>query len=131
MGVHFSWDDEEKNTVIRYTAEDDWNWNHYHKAVQMSLFALHRIGHDVDVIVDLSGTDKIPVGAMAHVRSFGKRQNPHLTGRAIVIGLDRDTELSLRGGDDSERVLHVGEQTIYFVDDEAAAQALLTQLRTD
>jgi len=128
MGFEYSWDDDEAQTVLRYTAVgDDWNWNDYHKTVRTALFALHRIGHAVDVVVDLSDTDHLPGGAVAHVRSFGKRQNPNLTGRAVVIGLDRDIERTLTGGSD-ERVLRFGEQILYFVDDEASAQKVLAAL---
>ena len=127
MGITYAWEDENRKTVLRYTAEGDWNWNDYHKAVRMSLFMLHNLGHDVDVIIDLSGTGKIPAGAVAHVRSFGKRLNLHMTGNAVVIGMDATVEKSLLAGRD-ERVLRVGEQAIYFVDDNESAQAIIDTL---
>jgi hypothetical protein len=123
MAVNFKWDNEEK-TVVRYVAEGDWNWKDYHHAVRVASFAMHRIEHDVDVILDLTRTDKTPSGAVAHLRSVGKPQSPCMTGRAVVIGLDPATETKILAGRD-ERVLPLPTQTLYFVDTEAEAQTLL------
>lgn len=130
MPVRYVWGDPEQKTVLRYLVEGQWNWNDYHKAVRMSLFALHGLDHDVDVVIDMTGTEKLPAGAATHIRSFGKRDNPCLTGRAIVIGMDAGFVQRLLGEtSESERVLQSGDQYIYFVDDEEAAQTLLDQWR--
>lgn len=126
MPVRFAWDDPERKTILRYLIEGDWNWKDYHNAVRMSLFALHGLDHDVDVVIDMRGSDKLPAGAAAHIHSFGKRGNPRLTGRAIVIGLDADFVQGFLG-QSTERILQTGDQTVHFVDDEDAAQALLSQ----
>lgn len=127
MGMRFEWDDEEK-TVIRYVAEGDWNWTDFHRSVRVALFALHNLGHPVDTILDLSQSTKTPGGAIAHIRSVGKPQNEYISGRAIVIGLDSQTETNLLAGQ-PDRALSFGEQTIHFVDDEQQAQALLEKWR--
>jgi len=130
MGFSAAWDDKDTQTVMRFRAEGVWNWNDYHKAVRMAMFTLHKHDKPVDVIVDLSGTDHLPGGALAHVRSFGKRLNPNMTGRAVVIDLDADTERALLAGNDA-RLLRHGEQTIYFVDSDAEARALLNVLQAE
>ena len=129
MGFTSAWDDDSQS-VMRFRAEGVWNWNDYHKAVRMAMFSLHKHDRPVDVIVDLSSTDHLPGGAVAHVRSFGKRLNPNMTGRAIVIGLDTQTEQALLAGG-TARILRHGEQTIYFVDSDTEAQALLAELHTE
>ena len=128
MGFTYTWDDPDNLSVMRFTATDPWTWNDYHKAVRMALFTLHNHPQPVDLIIDLSPATRLPGGALAHVRSFGKRLNPSMTGRVIVIGLDAEIEARLRAGRD-ERVLQMQDRTIYFADDEAAAQAILSQLR--
>lgn len=127
MGMRFEWDDDEK-TVIRYVAEGTWNWTDFHRSVRVSLFALHKLGHPVDTILDLTHSAKTPGGAIAHIRSVGKPQQEHISGRAIVIGLDAETETKLLAGQ-PERMLRFGEQTIHFVDDEQQAQAILLTWR--
>ncbi len=122
MGFRFAWNDD--RTLMRYIAEGDWNWNDYHKIVRASLFSLHNLGHSVDVIIDLRGGSRVPAGAQAHIRSFGKRQQPNLSGRAVVIGLDPAVEAQILGGAES-RVLHVDDQTIFFADNDNEALALL------
>lgn len=121
MGISFKWD----NGVLRYVAEDQWNWNDYHKAVRIASFSLNNVDHQVDVILDLSQSIKIPSGAVAHLRTLGKKDHPKLTGRGIIINLDHDTRRKLAGNDEDN--FQIGEQTIYFVDNEAQAQILLSE----
>lgn len=121
MGISFKWD----NGVLRYVAEGQWNWNDYHKAVRIAFFSLNNVDHPVDVILDLSQSIKTPSGAVAHLRTVGKPDHPKLTGRGIIINLDRDTRRKLAGNDENK--FEMGDQIIYFVDDEAQAQALLAE----
>lgn len=122
MGVSYDWYDDSQ-TVMVYTAEGDWNWNDYHKAVRMSLFSLHGLEHPVDMLLDLRGTDKTPAGAVAHLRSVGKRLHDNLSGRAVIVGLDDATARQLVGA--GARMLQFGEQTLYFADTPDEAIALL------
>lgn len=126
MGVEFSWDDDDK-TVIRYTATESWNWTDFHRTVRVSLFALHNLNHQIDTIFDLSQSPKTAGGAVAHIRSVGKKQHPSISGRAIVIGLEHDIVQKLTIGGANQVIL--GDQTLYFVDDEAAAQAILREFQ--
>lgn len=130
MGFDIQWEDDAK-TLIRYKAVDAWNWTDFHRAVRLSTFGMG--AHDgpvVDTIVDFSQTARIPGGALAHIRSAGKRHVPQISGRAIIIGLPPEIEAKLLAGS-PKRELNMREQHIYFVDDEAAAQTLLHQLRAD
>lgn len=124
MAVGYTWEDRETKRVLRYIAEDPWNWKDYHKAVQISRFALHGLTHDIDVIVDLSRSSRLPAGALAHVRTFGRRITPAMTGRALVIGMD-EALVTVLCGDSGMTRAQFGEQTLYFVKNEAEAQALL------
>ncbi|GAB4512549.1 MAG: hypothetical protein OHK0046_12250 [Anaerolineae bacterium] len=122
MPVEFHWHDDSTRSILIFTTEDPWNWNDFHKAVRMSLFSLHRLGHAVDTILDLRQSTRTPAGAVGHLRSVGKPTTPLISGRAAVVGLDAETEKSLLAGSKT-RVLHLEKQTIYFVDtlDEALA----------
>jgi len=88
MPVHFKWLDEQKR-ALRFVAEGTWNWKDYHQAVRAAAFSLSAVNHPVDCIIDLrrSARPSLPAGAAAHLRSFGRRTQSCLTGRAAVIGL--------------------------------------------
>jgi hypothetical protein len=121
MSVEFTWDDDAK-TILRFKATGMWTWNDYHKAVRVASFAVHRMDHAVDLVLDLSETDRIPGGVVAHLRTLGKRQAPAMSDRAVVIGLPHEWRDRMTGGAGS---LVVGERTIYFVDSEQELNAAL------
>jgi hypothetical protein len=129
VGVRFQWENVEKR-VIRYVAEgDDWNWKDYHKMARISSFAMHNLGHKVDVIFDLTQSVRLPGGAIAHLRSLGKTEGAPLTGRVIIIGLDASIEERLLAGG-STRVLEFRDQKICFADNEEQAQSILGTFQT-
>lgn len=122
MGVEFKWDNDAR-TRLRYVVAGAWNWTEFHRAVRVSIFALYNAGEAVDVILDLRGGDRLPAGAVGHLRTVGKKTHAKLTGRAVVIGLDEATIRQLIPG--GGRVLVLGEQRIHFVADDAEALAVL------
>ncbi|MEQ8673209.1 MAG: hypothetical protein RLP44_28060 [Aggregatilineales bacterium] len=126
MPFTFVWHDESK-TALRYQAEGDWNWKDYHTCVRGSLFTLH--GHDqqVDSIIDLRGSTRttMPSGLPAHIRTFGKRSHPNLTGRAVVIGLPDYGFESLHMS--SDQSIATSDGVIRFVESEDALHALLME----
>lgn len=123
MGCEFRWYNDDKR-IMCYIITGDWNWTDFHRTVRVSLFSIFGIEHQVDTLVDLRGTSKTPGGAVAHIRTIGKKQHPKLSGRAVIIGLDAETEAKVLAGN-TERVLSFREQTIYFADNEAEALQLL------
>jgi hypothetical protein len=122
MGITFRWDDEAR-TLLRFSAEGEWNWKDYHHMARVASFNMFNAGGAVDVIFDLRGGVKLPSGAVAHLRTVGKRLNERMTGRAAIIGLDAETTRQI--APDGTGSLTLGDQTLYFVDDDAAAYAAL------
>jgi hypothetical protein len=123
MAFKFQWHNEEK-TVMRYVVEGDWNWRDYHVVVRQSLFSMHRHDQTVDSLIDLRSSTRLalPSGAANHVRSFGKKQSPALSGRALVLGLSAEVAAEL-GAVDGRLATVDGE--VIFVDDDTAAQAVI------
>lgn len=126
MPFHFKWHDEDKR-AMRYFAEGDWNWKDYHQAVRAAAFSLTTVDHPVDSVIDLRGGTRqyLPAGARAHVRSFGRRAQAGLTGRAAVIGMPEGEVERL--GFSPERRLPTGDGFIVFVDSEAELEQLLAE----
>lgn len=122
MGVEFRWDDDAK-TLLRYVALGAWNWTDFHRAVRVATFALYNAGETVDVVFDLRGGHRLPAGAVGHLRTVGKKVHPRLSGRAAIIGLDAETRRQL--APDGSPLLALGDQRIYFAEDDAHALALL------
>lgn len=88
MAFQYEWRDENKRAMV-YIVEGDWNWKDYHHVVRVSTFSMTGIEHPVDSVVDLRDSTRptLPAGLLGHVRSFGRKKHPKLTGRALVIGL--------------------------------------------
>ena len=123
MAFKFQWADEDK-TVMRYVIEGDWNWRDYHVVVRQSLFSMHRHDQPVDSLVDLRGSTRpsLPSGAANHMRSFGKKHTPALSGRALVLGVSAEQAAEL-GAVDGRLSTPDGE--VVFVDDDDAAWAVI------
>jgi hypothetical protein len=121
MTVEIKWVDEDK-TAICYVAMGDWNWNEFHKKVKISTFQLDRLEHDVDTVLDLTGSVRLPAGAVGHLRMLGKVDHPRRRPRAIIIGADAALQQQM-GAQDG--VYATEGQLIHFVKDAQAARDLL------
>lgn len=121
MAMDFRWDNDEK-TIIRYTASGTWNWNEFHKHLRRSLLWLDQVGHPVETIIDLRAGDRLPAGAIGHLRSIGAKGHPNSTGRAVILGVDDETQHRLGALDgvyqDNQRLLRFAQT------DEAAYRIL-------
>ena len=126
MPFRFEWRDESKR-VICYIAEGDWNWKDYHHAARASTFTLSAVDHPVDSCIDLRGSTRrtMPAGLVAHVRSFGKKLQACLTGRAVVIGMPRADVDILHLDDDRE--LTTTDGIVKFVVDDADLESTLNE----
>ena len=127
MPIKLAWDDDAK-TVIRYRAEGIWNWNELHKNAKLATFALGNVPHPVETIFDLSRSIRLPAGAIGHLRSLGKRDHPNRQPRIIIIGVDASVQQQL-GAQDG--VYRAADQLVRFVGDEAEAQHVLSEWRSE
>lgn len=132
MDIAFKWRwyDAEKTAIV-YEAQGLWTWKDYHAIVRISLFSLPRTGQPIHSIVDLRGSTRqqMPSGLLGHVRSFGKKHHPILSGRAICIGMTPagERELQLVEG----RILPTPDGFVQFVDDDESLARLLAQWREE
>jgi len=80
--------DDAKQAML-YIVEGDWDWKTYHHAVRASTFSMLGVENPIDSVIDLRGSTRpsLPSGLLGHVRSFGRKNQPRLTGRALVIGM--------------------------------------------
>ena len=126
MPFRFEWRDESKR-VICYIAEGDWNWKDYHHAARASTFTLSAVDHPVDSCIDLRGSTRrmMPAGLVAHVRSFGKKLQFCLTGRALVIGMPRQGLDILQLSEHQE--LTTTDGIVKFVVDDADLESTLNE----
>lgn len=123
MPFRFEWRDQSKR-AMRYIAEGNWNWKDYHQAVRASAFTLMSAEGQVDSIIDLRGSARsgLPAGASAHIRSFGRKTQARLSGRAAVIGMPNYELEDLRDGK-----LITADGFVQFVDSESALETLLAE----
>ena len=123
----FEWFDEEKRTLRYVALGDAWNWKDYHMVVRVALVTLLQHPHPIDSVIDLreSTRPSMPSGLHAHVRTFGKKVYPVVSGRAIVIGMPAHATEVLRPFLNTEGHLETPDGFIAFVDDDDAARQLL------
>lgn len=126
MPVRFEWRDPSKRAMC-FIAEGAWDWKDYHQAARASAFSLTGLEHAVDSVIDLrrSARTDLPAGAAAHVRSFGRRTQVNLSGRAAVIGLPEGARKGLGLGADG--TLETPDGLVKFVESEAELDQLLAE----
>ena len=124
MPFRFEWKDDSRR-VIRYIADGDWNWKNYHHAVRASTFTLSAVDHPVECLIDLRGSTRqtMPSGLNAHVRSFGKKAQANLSGRAVVIGMPPQGMASLQL--DGENTLLTADGFVRFVESASELEDVL------
>ncbi len=124
MPFRFEWKDDSRR-VICYIADGDWNWKNYHHAVRASTFTLSAVDHPVECLIDLRGSTRqtLPSGLNAHVRSFGKKAQANLSGRAVVIGMPPQGMASLQL--DGENTLLTTDGFVRFVESASELEEVL------
>lgn len=125
MPFDFRWDNDDK-TVMRYVAEGSWNWNEFHKNMRRSTLLFDQVSHPVDVIVDLRGGDKLPAGAIGHLRSIGTKTHANSSGRAVILGVDAETQRKLGA---VNGVYHDHERRLHFVETDEEVYHVITEWR--
>ncbi len=122
----YTWVDPEK-TILRYTAKAGWNWRDYHACARVATIMLKPGQTPIDILIDLSASERIPSGMAAHGRTFGKRLVPALSGRAAVIGLPAADLHTLIP--DGSGLLPTEDGQVYFAPSEVEAVAQLRAWR--
>lgn len=129
MPVDFKWMDDAK-TLLCFTASGAWTWKDLHRVLTLASTTLHfnKVTHAVDFIVDLGGGDRMPSGAMAHLRSLAKPLNVNTPPRLIVIGIDAETQKRVGALEGVYRPPG-NTGTVYFVSSSEEADALIALWR--
>jgi hypothetical protein len=127
MTFGFRWDNDDK-TVLRYVAAGAWNWNDLHKHLRRSTLWLDTVDHLVETIIDLRAGAKLPAGAVAHLRSLGKRIHPKMQARTIILGVDPAVQRQLGAVDG---VYQTSVQLIRFASSDEEAAAILGEWQHD
>lgn len=127
MPITIAWDNDDK-AVLRLTATGRWNWNDFHKNMRVATFWLDTVDHPVEIVVDLSQSDKLPAGALGHIRSLGTQIHPNGRARLLIIGLDESVTGPLGG---KHNTYQDSTRLIRFVDTEDEAQAVLREWLAD
>jgi len=124
MPFNYKWKDDTRRAML-YIVEGDWNWKDYHHVVRVSTFAMTGVEHSVDSVIDLRGSTRpsLPAGLLGHVRSFGAKKHPALSGRALVIGMPPEGIETLQVRDD--HTLPTKDGYVKFVDNEDDMTAVL------
>lgn len=124
----YQWANAEK-TILRYSAKPGWTWRDYHACARVATLNLASRTTPVDILIDLTASERIPAGMAAHSRTFGQPLVPALTGRAAVIGLPDDALHALLP--DGSRLMPTEAGQVYFAASEAEAIAQLEAWRAE
>lgn len=131
FNFRYEWLDDEKK-VMRYIAENNWNWRDYHACIRASLFAMINHPHSVDTLIDLSESTReaMPSGLAAHINTFGKVLTPALSGHAVVLKMPDTDRKKLMQMLNEDGTYSTGQGLVYFADTQAEAMELLAQIRS-
>lgn len=127
MSFDFRWDNPEQ-TVLRYVADGDWNWNDLHKHLRRSTLWLDTLDHPVETIIDLRSGSRMPGGAVGQLRSLGKQLHRNSRARTIIMGVPAELQRQLGA---VEGVYRTPEQLIRFAATDAEAAAILAEWASD
>ncbi len=123
MSFDFRWDNPEQ-TVLRYAADGDWNWNDLHKHMRRSTLWFDPLDHPVETIIDLRGGARMPGGAVGQLRSLGKKLHRNSRARTIIMGVDAELQHQLGA---VAGVYQTPDQLIRFAATDAEAAAILAE----
>ena len=87
MGIAVSWDDDAQS-IIRWEFEADWNWNEFHLAFDRSLEMAKSVPYRIDVIPNVTHTDKLPAGALGQFKRIYDN-SPENTRLIVITGGNR------------------------------------------
>ena len=94
MGINVLWDDE-RQSIIRWDFEANWDWSEFRKAFEISLEMANSVEHRIDVIPDTSNTEYMPPGALAQFKHISDNvpDNTHLI---IITGGNTLTNIMIQ-----------------------------------
>jgi hypothetical protein len=72
-------------TIIRFAMVGKWTWEELYDVYQDTWDEVAHIGHRVDAIADMTGTNYVPPGTITQVRSFANKR-PDNTGVIVFAG---------------------------------------------
>ncbi|MEL6307884.1 MAG: hypothetical protein AAFN11_04710 [Chloroflexota bacterium] len=116
----YGWYDDAK-TILRYAAQEDWNWRDWHAGWRPAAFSLLSHEGDVHVLIDFREQTRtsMPAGINAHFNSFGTSMSAKLSGKAVVLGLPESAKETLMRDEDGTFQTKTG--WLYFADTEDEA----------
>lgn len=86
MGIHASWDNEEK-TVIHSVDDGEWDWKDAYAITQQINEMIESVNHKVDLIIgdDTRRMGKIPPNAVTHWHTAYRSLHPNV-GLIVIVG---------------------------------------------
>lgn len=89
MTVTVIWDDDDK-TIQRFIYDGMWTWDELYGALSKGHQMLDTVDYPVDSIVDMSGTNFIPSGAMLHLKRVFSIGSAHPNYSGITVFLEAE-----------------------------------------
>src|SRR5512145_2896547 len=84
MAAESVWDNSQK-TVIRYVLDGDWSWHQFQNVLHVSRQEIRLLPHWVDVIVDMSTSNKLPPDTLANLRTVATHRTSN-SGMIVIVG---------------------------------------------
>lgn len=83
MPINIFWDNDEKTILIRKML-DPWTWQDYANAIEEVHQKLTEVDHTVDIVVDCTAIDAIPVGGLGSLLKSNRDYPPNAGNQYIV-----------------------------------------------
>ena len=86
MSIDVRWDNADK-TIIRWQFNDNWTWDDYYGALQISRQLCRQATYIVDIIVDMRDSKTLPNNVFTHAQNALQTSSLN-SGSIVVIGIN-------------------------------------------
>jgi len=85
MPIYLDWENPE-HTIVRMEFVGRWNWAEAHERANDGYAMLETVDHIVNVIIDMSRSQGLPLLALTHARNMIPKRHPR-TGLTVFVGV--------------------------------------------
>ena len=85
MGIHFTWDDPNRQDALLIVIQHPWTWQEYDDSADQAFALLAQQQHPVANIVDVTRAGKLPLGnPLPHLRHVYRMMPANMTASVVV-----------------------------------------------
>ena len=97
MKIDVQWGNE-PHTIVHYTFYQGWGWADIDQALKQAAEMMSSVDHTVDVIMDFSGVNALPQGAVTQIKRAFSNPKPSNLDVTVMVGANMFIEVLVSTG---------------------------------